>query len=145
MEFSLLGLVYVLLLLVPNLLWFKNHSISQKKENKVFVLLEKSGQIMVIFCLLFFSNTTFTLHSMWTLWLAFSLFFMILYLIWWIRYFKSEQTEEDLVRPFLGIPLAGAVLPLISFILLGIYANSLPLIISAIIFGIGHIGVHLSS
>ena len=68
---------------------------------------------------------------------------MILYEIYWIRYFKSEKTMQDMYSSILGIPVAGATLPVIAFFLLGIYGKNIPLIVSVIILGIGHIGIHL--
>lgn len=44
---------------------------------------------------------------------------------------------------FWGVPLAGATLPVISFFLLGIYGKVVWLLISTIILGIGHIGIHM--
>lgn len=41
------------------------------------------------------------------------------------------------------IPVAGATLPVIAFFLLGIYGTNPFIIISTIILGIGHIGIHL--
>ncbi|MBO5495525.1 MAG: hypothetical protein J5964_07390, partial [Eubacterium sp.] len=68
---------------------------------------------------------------------------MILYEIYWIRYFKSEKTMKDMYSSILGIPVAGATLPILAFILLGAYGKNLPLIISTLILGIGHIGIHI--
>lgn len=42
-----------------------------------------------------------------------------------------------------GIPVAGATLPIISFVFLGIYGSNVFLLVSVIILGIGHIGIHL--
>ena len=42
----------------------------------------------------------------------------------------------------MGIPLAGATLPVAAFFLLGIYGRVIWLCIAAIILGIGHIGIH---
>lgn len=45
---------------------------------------------------------------------------------------------------FLGVPVAGATLPVLAFLLLGIYGNNSFLIISTLILAIGHIGIHLN-
>lgn len=66
-----------------------------------------------------------------------------MYEYWWIRYFKSKQMLSDFYSSFFGIPLAGATLPVISFFLLSIYKKSYLLLISVIILGIGHIGIHI--
>ena len=34
---------------------------------------------------------------------------MILYEVYWIRYFRSNRTMEDMYSSLLGIPVAGAV------------------------------------
>lgn len=68
---------------------------------------------------------------------------MILYEIYWVRYFKSEKTMVDFYRSLLGIPVAGASLPVAAFLLLGVYGRNIFMIISAVILGIGHIGIHL--
>lgn len=68
---------------------------------------------------------------------------MILYELYWIRYFKSNQTMNDMYSSFLAIPVAGATLPVLAFLSLGIYELNIFLIISTIMLGIGHIGIHL--
>lgn len=68
---------------------------------------------------------------------------MLLYELWWIRYFRSEQKLSDFYSSFLGVPLAGATLPVISFFLLGIYGKVIWLIAAALILGVGHIGIHM--
>ena len=44
----------------------------------------------------------------------------------------------------LGVPVAGATLPVFAFLLLGIYGRNIFLIIATVILGIGHIGIHLN-
>ena len=41
-----------------------------------------------------------------------------------------------------AFPVAGATLPVLAFLLLGIYGKLIWLILSAVILGIGHIGIH---
>ena len=59
------------------------------------------------------------------------------------RFFSGEKRLKDFYRSFLGIPVAGATLPVIAFFLLGIYGRVIWLMISVVVFGIGHIGIHL--
>ena len=68
---------------------------------------------------------------------------MAIYECWWVRYFYSERKLSDFYSSFLGIPLAGATLPVISFFLLGIYGKVVWLLGATIILGIGHIGIHI--
>ena len=69
---------------------------------------------------------------------------MLLYEIYWGRYFKSKKTMKDFYSSLLGVPVAGATLPVLAFLLLGVYGKNIFLIISTIILGIGHIGIHLN-
>ena len=43
----------------------------------------------------------------------------------------------------LGIPVAGATLPVLAFLLLAIYGKNIILGVAVVILGIGHIGIHL--
>ena len=51
---------------------------------------------------------------------------------------------KDYYRDLLGIPVAGATLPVVAFFLLGIYGRNVFLIVAVVILGIGHIGIHLN-
>lgn len=51
---------------------------------------------------------------------------------------------HDFYSSLLGTPVAGATLPVMAFLLLGIYGKSFMLVIAVIILGIGHIGIHIS-
>lgn len=142
--FSYVGLIYLLMLIIPNALWSKNmpKDYNTTKENKTLSLLERMGQVCCTGSLLIFSNYNVAAFSAWSLWLIASFFLMILYEINWIRYFTNEHTEENFYRSFLGIPLPGASLPVMAFLLLGIYGKVIWLVASAIIMGVGHIGIH---
>ncbi len=101
------------------------------------------GQVSVTCCALIFSDFNIAPFSLWSLWLIASFLLMTLYEIYWIRYFIGEHTLKDFYRSFYGIPVPGATLPVIAFLLLGIYGNVIWMIISIIILGVGHIGIHL--
>ncbi|NCC16125.1 MAG: hypothetical protein EOM28_07205 [Clostridia bacterium] len=143
--FSYIGLFFLLMLFIPNFIWTKRQprGYTFKFENKILVFLEKLGQILVTTTALIFSD--FNLHdwSNWSYWLIASIFFLSLYEFWWFRYFSSHQTLSDFYSDFFGIPVAGATLPVIAFLLLGIYGRVIWLIIFTVILGIGHIGIHL--
>ena len=68
---------------------------------------------------------------------------MALYEIYWIRYFRSERRMRDQYSSILGIPVAGATLPIIAFLLLSVYGCNPILAAATIVLGIGHIGIHL--
>lgn len=143
--FSYVGLVFLLLLFIPNMIWTgkKPQGYTPEHENKVFLILERTGQILTTACALVFDDFNFHGWSNWTWWLAAAFVLMGMYECWWIRYFHSEQKLSDFYSSFLGIPLAGATLPVVSFFLLGVYGKVVWLLAAAIILGVGHIGIHL--
>ncbi len=146
--FSYIGLIFLLMLIVPNIIWSKNkpkeYDKYVKNENKLLLLFERIGEILVTCLSLIFSDFNINKISSWTIILLIAFILMILYEIYWTRYFKSNKTMKDMYSSLLGIPVAGATLPVIAFLLLGIYGKNIFLIISTIILGIGHIGIHLN-
>ncbi len=144
--FSYVGLIYLIMLFVPNVIWTQNKPEGYERytqnENKVLRAFERAGEVLVCICALIFAD--FNIRNTYLIWcLAASFVFMVLYEIFWIRYFKSEKTMRDFYSSLLGIPVAGATLPVIAFFFLGVYGCNAFLLISVIILGIGHIGIHI--
>jgi len=145
--FSYIGLIYLLMLFIPNIIWTKNLPKDYDKvvvnENKILLLFEKVGQVLVTCCAVMFSDFNINHVSLWSIFLIISFIVMIMYEINWLQYFSSNKSLKDFYSSFLGIPVAGATLPVIAFFLLGVYGKNILLIISIIILGVGHIGIHL--
>jgi hypothetical protein len=143
--FSYVGFIFLLMLTIPNLIWTKHQpkGYSSQNENKVLLVFEKVGQVCVTCTALIFSDLNMHDWSLWSLWLIVAAVLMILYECWWIRYFKSAKTLKDFYSGFFGVPVAGATLPVVAFFFLGVYGKVIWLMISVIILGIGHIGIHL--
>ena len=145
--FSYIGLIYLLMLFIPNLFWTRNKPTHYdeyvKNENKILRIFEGIGQVLVTCIVLVFKDFNIKTGSFWIVWLILSFAFMILYEIYWIKYFKSKKNMRDFFSSLLGIPVAGATLPVIAFFILGIYGKNILLIIATVILGIGHIGIHI--
>ena len=146
--FSYIGLIFPLMLFIPNLFWSKhkpeNYDKYVKNENKTLRIFEGAGQVLVTCIVLIFKDFNIKTGSWWIIWLMLSFVFMVLYEIYWIKYFKSKKTMQDFYSSLLGIPVAGASLPVIAFLLLAVYGKSIPLLIAVVILGIGHIGIHIN-
>lgn len=144
--FSYVGLLYLLMLFIPNIIWTKNqpkdYGQYAEKENKLLQMLERIGEVLVCCCVLIFSDFNVRVDSIWCVWLLLSFSLMLLYEAYWIRYFRSEKNMSDFYRSILGIPVAGATLPVCAFFLLGVYGSNIFLIASTLVLGIGHIGIH---
>lgn len=145
--FSYIGLIWLLMLYIPNLLWTKrqpeNYGRYAKNENRVLLAFERVGEVSVTVAALIFSdfNPRFPLTP-WSLWLLASLVLMLLYEVFWIRYFRSRRTMLDFYRGLLGIPVPGASLPVLAFLLLAVYGGNLVLLVFVVLLGVGHIGIH---
>ena len=50
---------------------------------------------------------------------------------------------QDFYSGLLGIPVAGATLPVMAFLLLAVYGKNMALAAAVLILGVGHIGIHL--
>lgn len=145
--FSYVGVIYLLMLFIPNIFWAKNQPKDYDKyvgnENKVLLLFERMGEVLTSALCLVFSDFNIRTDSLWSLWLLVSFLFMVLYELYWIRYFRSEKTMADMYSSFLGFPVAGASLPCFGFFTLGIYGKNIFLMVASVILAIGHIGIHL--
>lgn len=145
--FSYIGFLFLLMLFIPNFFWTKNQPKDYEKyvgnENKILVVLERMGEVLVCCIVLIFSDFNIHVISLWTIWLVIAFLLLSAYELYWIRYFKSNKTMKDFYSSFLGIPVAGATLPVAAFFLLGVYGKNPFLIAAVILLGIGHIGIHL--
>ncbi|HNX13341.1 MAG TPA: hypothetical protein PK854_10925 [Oscillospiraceae bacterium] len=143
--FSYLGLIFLLMMFIPNLIWSKNlpKDFEEPKENKILLIFERVGQASTFILVLIFSDFNFHGWKNWTWWLITAFIVLLLYECWWIRYFTGPKTMAAFYSDFIGIPVAGAILPVAAFFLLGVYGKVIWLMISAVLFGVGHIGIHL--
>lgn len=147
--FSYIGLIFLIMLMIPNLYWTKNQPKDYEKyvhnENKILLLFERAGEVLVTCLLLIFSDFNIQGITAWMIWLIAAFVLMIMYELYWIRYFKSEKMMKDFYSSIMGIPVAGATLPAIACCLIAIYGRNPMLFVSTIILGGGgHIGIHLN-
>lgn len=145
--FSYVGLIFLAMLMVPNLIWAKNQPKDYEKyaanENKLLLGLERTGEVLVSGMALIFRDLNLRAWTSWSWWLVGAFLLMILYEIYWIRYFKSEKTMKDMYSSILGVPVAGATLPVAAFMLLAVYGKNPLMAAAVLILGVGHIGIHL--
>lgn len=145
--FSYIGCLYLCMLFIPNISWTRHKPVDYDKyascENKLLLVLERIGEVSVCCFALIFSDFNIHRLTVWSLWLAISFTALVLYEIFWVKYFRSHKTMADFYSSLLGIPVAGATLPVLAFLLLGIYGKNPLLIAATLILGIGHISIHL--
>ena len=144
---SVVGMVFLLMLFIPNIIWSKRqpegYKESAKRENKVLLALERTGEVLVSALLLTDRRLDRFSFSPRLGYIILALVLMIIYELYWIKYFRSSRTLADMYSDYCGFPLAGASLPVFAAFLLGVYDCNVFLIAAAVILGIGHIGIHL--
>ena len=142
--FSFTGAVYLLMLYIPNIIWARKlpKDYDPGIENRFLLFLERAGEVLVTCCAIFFSDLDRHAPEPRIALLTASFALMLLYELWWITYFRGGRRIEDFYSSILGIPLAGATLPVAAFLLLGIFGRVIWLVISAVILGVGHIVIH---
>ncbi len=144
--FSYVGAAFLVALFVPNLIWAaraKPEGYDASGEPVVLRWLERIGQVLTTATALLLSDTDVAAPSPWTAWLVAAILLMLAYEACWIRYFRGPRTMTEFYRPFLGIPVPLASLPVTAFVLLGVYGRVIPLIVSAVVLGVGHVGIHV--
>ena len=73
-----------------------------KSEDKILRLFERIGQVLVTCLSLIFSDFNIIKISSWTIVLLIAFILMILYEIYWIRYFRSNKTMKDMYCSLFG-------------------------------------------
>lgn len=135
MEFgwiNVFGTLIVVIMLIPNMIYaIKNKNIENKYNNKLVNILEQVGRyISMILTILPIGISGFKNVGYMLVYLIINAILLLLYLIVWLFYFKSETFLKSM---FL------AIIPTMIFLICGITLNHYGLILSSIIFGFAHI------
>lgn len=140
-----MGLLFLLMLFIPNVLWTRRQpeGYTSDHESRILKAFERIGEVLTSCCALVFSDFNVRTWTPWSLWLVAALALMFLYEVWWLRYFRGARNEEDMYSSIACIPVAGATLPVAAFFLLGMYGRVIWMLIADTILGIGHIGIHI--
>ena len=148
MEFgiSYVGLIYLLMLFIPNIMWSKAQpsDYDAGNENRLLLIMERIGEVAVTCIVLIFADFNLRPWTPWSWWIVASFSAMVLYEIYWARYFRSGRTMRDQYGSMFGIPIPGASLPVLAFLLLAVYGCNPILAAAATVLGIGHLGIHLA-
>ena len=133
---NVLGLVFVVLLLIPNVIYAIREKNQQNKcTNKFMNAMEQIGRYGCMFLIVFnigIAEFGFGSVGAFLIYLFGNAILVISYWITWVLYFKKHTYSKQ---------IALALIPACLFLLSGITMRHYLLIIFGIIFGIGHIYV----
>ena len=154
--FSVTGLMILLMIFIPKILQIRTVKTADSnkhaaEKNRLLLILERVGEVTLTVSLLIFKSVDPHIkinpegvYFDWilVLWIA-AFVLLILYECYWIRFYVKKKNGKYLYSSFAGYPVAGATLPVIAVLLIGIYSGNLVLIAVSIIFGTGLIGNHV--
>ncbi|MFO8234712.1 MAG: hypothetical protein R6U04_04810 [Bacteroidales bacterium] len=129
-------------ILLPSLFffWYSPSGSSEeweKEQRPLTTILEWIGRIGIILTPIFTSLQKESIGE--DMAVIVMIIFLLIYYACWFRFFAYEMDSYFLYAPLAGIPLPMAISPVIYFLFASYPLHSIPLLISTIIFGIGHI------
>ncbi|MDF2905438.1 MAG: hypothetical protein K0R34_759 [Herbinix sp.] len=133
---NIFGLSVVILMLLPNLIYaIKTKTFENKCKNKAMNLLEQIGRYGSMFFMVFnigLYEFGFRSNAEFVIWLIVTILLLLLYWLFWFIFFRSPHNT---------LPMLLAILPSAIFIITGLFLQHWLLLISGILFSIGHIYV----
>ncbi len=135
--FNYYGLIAVAIIMIPNIICavVDKSTFENKYSNKAIITLEQIGRYGCMSFMVF--NIPYTYFNFWfthalIVYLTINGVLLVLYILGWIVFRKGRNTVKMLWL---------SIIPTTLFLFSGVMLLSVPLIISAVIFGIGHITV----
>lgn len=138
--FHPLSLLIPLMILLPNLIFFRlgpQNMPSENNKTSIFTVAEGIGRFGVILVPLFFSihiQTTFEIISLIVMLLS-----LAVYYFGWLRYFRNNREYKLLFSPLMGVPVPLAISPFLYFLFAAVVMHSFYFFIFSVIFAVGHI------
>lgn len=135
--FNYYGLIAVAIILIPNIISaiVDKNAFENKYNNKAILILEQIGRYGCMAFMIF--NIPYTYFNFWfnhalLMYLIVNGTLLILYVLGWIVFRKGRSMVKMLWL---------SILPTVLFLFSGIMLSSIPLIIVAVLFGIGHVTI----
>ncbi len=133
---NLYGLIIVVLILLPNILYAIKRKITENKcHNKAMNITEQIGRYGSMFTMVFnigFYEFGFPSKTVFDVWLISTVLLLLLYWFGWLFYFDSTQFFAAMLL---------AIIPSILFVSNGFLLGNWLLLIFGSIFSVGHIYV----
>lgn len=133
MSFFVYGLVIVLIMLVPNVVFalFNKDGFENNWHSKTVEILEQVGRFgCMIFMFIVIPEISFSSDESFALYIIVNMALLLLYCLLWIVFFKKNNMAKA---------VSLSVIPSVIFLFSGIISFNIPLIIAAVIFSPCHI------
>lgn len=133
MTFFVFGLVIVLIMLIPNVIFAitNKDGFQNNWSNKIVEALETAGRFgCMIFMFIVIPEVSFRSGNAFVLYILVDIVLILLYCLFWFIFFKKNCMAKAVLL---------SVIPSGLFLFSGIISTNIPLIISAVIFAPCHI------
>ncbi|MBR4112821.1 MAG: hypothetical protein IKK53_07295 [Ruminiclostridium sp.] len=133
MSFFVYGLVIVLIILVPNVVFAlcNKDGFENNWHNKAVEILEQIGRFgCMIFMFIVIPEISFSSDESFALYIIVNMALLLLYCLLWIVFFKKNNMAKA---------VSLSVIPSVIFLFSGIISFNIPLVIAAVIFSPCHI------
>lgn len=133
MTFFVFGLIIVLIMLVPNVIFALTNKdgFENNWNNKIVEVLEQVGRFgSMFFMFIVIPEVSFSSGDAFALYIIVDIALLLLYCLFWFIFFKKNNLAKAVLL---------SVIPAVLFLFSGIISNNIPLVISAVIFAPCHI------
>lgn len=133
MTFFVFGLIAVLIMLVPNVVFalMNKGGFENIWRNKAVEILEQVGRFgCMLFMFIVIPEVSFSSNESFALYIIVNMALLLLYCLMWIIFFKKNNMARA---------VSLSVIPSVLFLFSGIISTNIPLIIAAVIFAPCHI------
>ncbi|VYT68148.1 hypothetical protein [Clostridium tertium] len=134
--FNTYGLTIIIIIMIPNIIFaIREKNIESKYHNKFIETIEQIGRFGSMFLMIF--NISFLEYGYWfsnakSIYMILIGVLALAYCLTWILYFQKATLSKA---------MALAIIPTLIFLFSGIILLHVLLIITAILFGIGHLTI----
>lgn len=130
------GLIVMMIIMIPNIAYgVKNKSVESKYQNKLMEAIEQLGRYGSMFFMIInlpILSYGFLFENGKTVYIVVISILAIFYCLIWIFFFRKETLPRAMLL---------AIIPTLIFVISGVFTQYYLLVLTGIIFGIGHITI----
>lgn len=131
---NIYGLVIMIIIMIPNIVFaMREKNFESKYNNKLIEVIEQIGRFGSMFLMIF--NISFLNYGYWfsnakKVYMILVAVLALAYCLTWVLYFKKATISKA---------MALAIIPTLIFLFSGLISLNILLIITSVLFGIGHL------
>ena len=131
---NIYGLVIMIIIMIPNIVFaMREKNFGSKYNNKLIEVIEQIGRFGSMFLMIF--NISFLNYGYWfsnakKVYMILVAVLALAYCLTWVLYFKKATISKA---------MALAIIPTLIFLFSGLISLNILLIITSVLFGIGHL------